>query len=421
MGTIRYESRAYRPRSRDPDAAGPIAAPVTVRDFAFQLAQDDQGRFIYDRLVAIRVTTARPVELKSLDDQAKPIHRWTIEVKTRDKSVASSQLVMAWFPYSFEWEDSTSFKGHRNRSKAEIAPLLDAVARGEIPWDEFLRNSKYRDIHETDSGVLTAYFPDPRRADESSWRRRRSQLLKPLRSHGQAATELLAFGICSDLNSTVEAVLRDESTLKLLSQVDDWIFYRLWKDHPFCPPRRFRPALLANDTLEKILRSAIRKAIAGPVRNQESFLGWPVASWARAVFLGTLYNLNRRAELPDVSDEPESRGEQASYPLEAPPEFDFLGAVADLVQDLDAESLDAETLLDGAVVQLTSPAAQQRFNALVLITAVVLAKAWRDFVRVAPQVVGQIDALVRDDPDQGVREAARIARSLLEKHGAAQN
>ncbi len=390
----------------------------------------------------IDVTTARPIVIPDPDGSGPEIRRYVIEVKTRDKSVADQQLVMTWFPYCFDWLDWSEFKGHRNRTLGEARTVRARVYRGEIPLADYLRSRRYRDFDEADSEVFTAYLPDPKRDDNLVWTGRRSKGRANRRAgqtdaweppegradrhaehhdagelpewpsdrHGAPpeARELLAFGLCRDRKQAEEDILRERSIAKLISDVDERVFYRYWKNHPFCRPRRLNDQLLDPERYVPILRTSIRKALAGPVRNQASFVGWPVATWATSVFLGALYNLNRRKEMPGaIVDEASDRGIPREQTRKEAPDFERqLAGLVIALSEREA-SLDTDGLLRVARDEIRSASTNDRVGALALIVAL------GDFARVASCDVELMQRLAQEDPDPDVRDAARLAAKLV--------
>ena len=395
MRPISYLSRLYVPPPIDPDDAGPIATPVSHRDIALVASKNIAGQYVYARPVDIQVATARPIAIPATPSPTKSSTRFTIEVKTKDKSVKGMEVVMSWFPYSFDWESYSSFKGHHNRSKEQADETLNRIADGEITLEDYFRDKKLRDVFQGNSNILTAYFSDAKRSDEQIWSQRRQQ-----------SDELLAFGICDDVEKVVEEIYREEAMLRLFSNVDETILKRYWKDYSHFTnrpkPTLIRGALLGNEIVERILKSSIRKAIAGPIRNQQSFIGKPISSWATSVFLRALYNLNRSKETPKettpsvvVGNDPQSK---EVAPLHRP---DFMVEVADYAQQLSEHSdLDPETLKEQAIQKLAVADPGTKTAALALLMALSFQIEFDESLR------KQISHMANDDDDPCVRENA---------------
>ena len=395
MRPISYMSRLYVPPPIDPDDAGPIATKVSHRDIALVASKTAAGQYIYSQSVDIQVATARPIEIPAASSQTKSSTRFTIEVKTKDKSVRGKEVVMSWFPYSFDWESYSSFKGHHNRSKEQADETLNRIADGEIALEDYFRDNKLRDVFQGNSNVLTAYFSDAKRSDEQIWSRRRQQ-----------SDELLAFGICNDVEKVVDEIYREEAMLRLFSNVDDTILKRYWKDYSHFvnrpKPTLIRGDLLSNEIVERILKSSIRKAVAGPIRNQLSFIGKPVSSWATSVFLRALYNLNRTKETPkEVTTSTVTKSDSRSKAVASHQRPDFMVEVADYAQQLSENSdLDPETLKEHAIQKLTAADPGTKTAALALLMALSFQIEFDKSLR------EQISDMAEHDDDPFVRENA---------------
>ena len=404
MSPIPYKSRMYVPPPIDPDDAGPISISASQSDLALVVAQDATKnyvpvQYIYERAVEIKVTTAKPSEIPAAKGQTKSSTRFTIEVKTKDKSVSNMEIVMSWFPYSFDWESDSAFKGHHNRSKAEGDKTLCRIADDEITFEEYCRDKPFRDVLQGNSCYLTANFPDAKRSDERIW--------SQYRQH--AGDELMAFGICKNVDEIVDEIFREEAMLRLFSHVDETILLRYWKDYSHFTdrpkPTRIRGDLLDNEIIERLLRSAIRKAVVGPINNQKSFIGKPVSLWATSVFLRELYNLNRRNNTPTpVTSAAAARRDSQSQevtPLQRP---DFMLEVAIYTQELSENSeLDLKTLKARGIQDLTATDPGARTPALALLMALP-AKYKRD-----ESLCQQVRHLADHDDDSFVRENAAKA------------
>lgn len=398
MSLIPYLSRSYQPEPLDPDDAGPISIKLTKpNDPILVCEKDDNGLFIYQRLTTVTVTTGFPFEIEHPDYE--PVERTVIQIKTQDKKVQDLEAIATWFPFSFDRECTSSFKGHNNRTQAASLKVREQVCNGTIDVDFYLRTNQYRDLCEKNSKILTAYFPVLKRTDKFVWSGQR----RKTKSMG----ELLAFGLCKDFYSAVEEIYdHDPKILDLRAEINPSILQRFWKNHPVC--RQLDPLsekLIEDDRIERILKGAIRKALAGPIQNQESFVGTPVASWARCIFLSALYNLSRTKEF-------KSDLKSTKRVAEEPRSLDFevlVGTAILLVQDWDG---DDETLLRKAVALLSKKDPIERRTGLALILALHEEVEIDDEVREIVRKIQDhdVDPTVREDTAKVLKQLERSSR-----------
>ena len=394
MPTIPYDARKYSPPPICPDDSGPIAVPRTFPDDpAFVCVKDaSSNRYIYERLTKITVTTAFPLEITH--PQYEPIRRIVIQIKTQDKNLADLEVIVSCFPYSFDREAISRLKGHNNRSHDESLDIRKRLCQGEIPVEQYLRTKTYRDLNEPNSKILTAYFPElhPSAVDVWSGQRRKTTKL----------SELLAFGFCENVEFAVNDIYENDlKIMDLKAEVNPSILQRFWKNHPCCRQLDLlSESLIDPANVEKVLKSAIRKALSGPITNQKRLVGEPVATWARCIFLGAMYNLSRRKKFQVNTPQAENFKEDV-----APQDFmDLVASSIFLSEDWEG---DWDDLALNGIKKLPHNDPHERRVGLALLCAIC------ERIEFGDSVQKTIRELSQHDPDALVREAAIYVLSQL--------
>ena len=393
MPLIPYNGRVYVPPPVNCDDSGPISVQASFpEDQAMVCLKNDSGQYIYQRTAKISVTTVFPLDI--IHPKYPPLQQNVIQIKTEDKDVKDLQAIVTWYPYCFNREATSYLKGHNNRSHVESLEIRERLCKREIPLEAYLSTNKYRDLQEPNSKILTAYFPTLRPSEDDVWSGQRRKTKK--------MTELLAFGFCENVERAVEEIYESDPKIRdIKAEVNPSLLRRFWKNHPCCRHLDLlSDKLIDPDTIERILKSAIKKALSGPMTNQSGIVGEPVATWARCVFLSTLYNLNRTKTYQSSNPQPDDHEVEP-----VPQEFmDLVASCMLLCEDWDRDWFE---LSEAGKKRLTNEDPHERR------IAIALAYAIRDHFRIDETTFEKLLKMSVDDPDANVRDAALFVLKQL--------
>ena len=400
MPPIPYQGRHYVPPPVDPDDAGPIATRLDPDDFAIVSAKDETGRYIYERLVPIVVETGYPLDVPQTNGDRLSCTAVTASDTKGRTSVRSKQVLASWFPYSNDWEARGVFLGYSKKSDAEkqkrLQKFADKFEHGNKIWANYFQNKKSIDPFNGYKDRTVAYILDPQRSVDRSSKKVFSQRNQRATGKGRSdkAGKWLAIGICDDIDDAVTSILNEKSMQRLLQNQDALYLVERWKEHEVLHPFRLRDELLEFSYRETILKCAIRKAIAGPIDHQKSFVGKPVASWATSVFLETLYNLNR--------SDPDQSADESIVRKVPDQSLDFMMMVGCEIRTRGTEKhCDVEKITKSAVVLLGHPDFNYRLAGLARLSSL------KDALDLDDSLKRKLLKMVKEDLELVVREAAK--------------
>lgn len=270
-----------------------------------------KGDMLYGREVRISVFRNCPFEFV-VADSSKLVPSWyatLVRVKD-DESLRGMNIVAASTPYSSDWLDYGRLRLPFKQGKERLEARVDKLLSSKKGWQIALRNQK-TDLFMHDTNFLTAMLAKPDRVDsEVSFGSRTFAPWPDECEYGSdAMSPGICFGVCDDIPSVVQKMLKYHVCATAIQEAKDGIiFKKVFKKHAEFEqspkPIQVHPDVKKDAQLiDRVMKSAIKKAIAGPIHSnflppQRQRLS-TLANW---IFVRQLYDLCRRKDLAETAN-----------------------------------------------------------------------------------------------------------------------
>ena len=272
---------------------------------------EHKGDMLFGREVQISVFRSCPFEFV-VAGCSKPVPSWyatLVRVKD-DESLRGMNVIAASTPYSSDWLDhgrlNLPFKQGKKRLEGRVEKLLSS----EKGWQIALRNQK-TNLFMHDTNFLTAMLANPDRveSDVSFGSRTFAPWPDDCEYGNEAISPGICFGICDDIESIVERMVKYHVCGTAIQDAKDGvIFQKFFKNHADFeqspkPIQVHSDVKVDEQLIERAMKSAIKKAIAGPIHS--NFLPpkkQRLSTLANWIFVRQLYDLCRRKDLAEAAN-----------------------------------------------------------------------------------------------------------------------